>query len=416
MAFPAVAPNARSLPYAIRTRGWALAVIVGACGTGLAAGLFLVLAAVLHPHPPSVGEALLLLVALAVAGLCALRLWRLRDPEVELYPDRLVRQGLLAQVTLYRADIEGVSRTYTTRSGSYFNIMPLPGRGHVISFAGRLRNDPVFAEWLSGAPDPADLARAADRASVLADARYGPTEADRSRRLQWARSIIIGFSVICAGLALWLGFLAPPGPLSLAVALACLSVAFALVAASNGLIIVWRPTMGVRPTVLAAFLPAAALAFRGLLTIHLLTVQPLVICAGVVGIGAALALIQQGASAVSRTQSALALGVFAAVLVYGMGAFLDSLNVDHPDGSFVVQIQDKHESHGRSTSYYLDLDAWGDQPAMAVSVSSALYDSLEAGDHVCIDHYPGDLRLPWFNIGLCKDAPHSPLPPAAPGG
>ena len=405
MSFPATAPNASKLPYVIRTTGWSLGGVIVLCGVGLAAGLLLFVAFLGRGHAVSISGLLIQAGALALAGICALRLWRLKDPEVELYPDRLVRPGLISPVVLYRSDIEGVSRIHTSRSGSYFNVVALPGRGQSVTFNGRLRSDPVFAEWLSGAPDPTLVAKAADRAKVLADDRYGSTEAERARRLQWATGIVIGFSLVCAGLALWLGFMEPPAPLSLVVALACLSIAYALAGASSGLIVMWRPQMGVRPPALAGFLPAAALAFRGLATGHLLTPEPLVIAAAVVGLAVGLLLFQQSPMAARRLQSAIALGVFGALLAYGAGAFADALSVGHPDHSYVVAVQGKHVSRGRSTTYYLDLDAWGDRPAAAVSVSSNLYYAVVEGSSVCIDHYRGDLRLPWFNIGLCKTAP-----------
>ena len=415
MSFPATAPNASKLPYAIRLNGWPLTSTILGYGLGLAFGLFLSVRLLISGHPSSISPLTLGLLGLAVALICGLRLWRLKDPEVELYPDPMVHPGLFTPAVLYRSDIEGVSRTYTTRSGSYFNVVALPGRGQGVTFAGRLRDDPVFAEWLSGAPDPTAIAKATDRAGVLADDRYGSTAAERATRLKWATRIVIGFSVVSAGLSVWLGFFNPPAPLALAATLACLCIAYALVAVSQGLIIVWRPKTGVRPAVVAALLPVAVLAFRGLVTVHLPTPEPLLIAATVVGGGAGLIFFQGNWVSIRRTQSSVALGVFAGLLAYGSGAYMDDLNVSHPDRSFVVTVQGKHESHGRSTSYYLELEAWGDQPAKAVSVSSSLYETVNTGDGVCIDRYPGDLKLPWFNLGLCKATPaKGPLPSSAP--
>ena len=412
MGFPATAPNASSLPYAIKATGWRLSASVAGFGLGLALSLLLALGLARSAHPIAVGPMLGDLGVLGFAALCALGLWRLKDPVVELYPDRLIRRGLFGPVVLYRADIEGVSQIYSTRSGSYFNVVALPGRGQSVTFPARLRSDPAFAEWLAGAPDPAAVDRAADRASVLADDRYGATEADRASQLAWARRIVLGFSAICAGAAVWLGFFGPPKPYPLAVAGGALIAALVMVAASNGLIIVWRPRAGVRPMVPAAILPAAALALRGLLTVHLLTPQPLAIAAVVAGVGAALALSQQSSASGQRLPAALGAGLFAAAFAYGAGAYLDSLSAGRPDDSFFVTVEGKHESHGRSMTYYLDLDAWGDQPAKSVSVSSDLYGAVDAGASVCIDRYPGDLRLPWFDIGLCKTAPQPAAAPA----
>ncbi len=415
MAFPAVAPNASKLPYALRPKGWRLVGSIAGHGLMLAMGLGLTAVLVKGARPASTGQALVALAFLGLGAYGVYRLWRLKDPEVELFPDRLVRPGLFSPTVLYRSDIEGVSRTYTTRSGSYFNVVAAPGRGRTLTFAGSLRNDPIFADWLSGAPDPTVVEKEADRASVLADDSYGATSAERANRLAWATRITVGFSVACAAVALWLGFFYTPPPIALGVVAACLAAAYALVAAFKGLVI-WLPRVGVRPTVMAAPLPAAALAMRGVLTVHLLTVDPLLIAAMVAGVGVAVLLAQRTTTSAPRLQSALAVGAFAALLAYGGGAYLDAVSVGHPDQSYVVEVQDKHESHGRSTSYYLQLASWGDQPAKSVEVSSALYDSVEAGSSVCIDHYRGDLRLPWFDIGPCKGASatsQGPLPSPA---
>lgn len=401
MAFPAVAPNASKLPYAIRLTGWRLAGAVAGNGLMVAVALFLGIGAVGNPRPVSAIMALVYLALLALGVYGALRLWRLKDPEVELFPDRLERPGLLARAVLNRADIEGVSRTITTRSGSYFNVIALPGRGRSVTFAGSLRSDPVFAEWLAGAPDPDVVEKDADRARVLADDRYGATASERSARLAWARRAVIAFSVACAALALWLGFFDAPRPVAVMAAAACIAGGYLLVHLFQGLVI-WWPRTGVRPSTVAAFAPAAAVAVRGLITIHLLRSEPLLIGGAAAGLAAAVILLQLNQGAPRRLQTALGLGVFAGFLAYGAGAYVDALSAARPESSYVVAVQGKHVSRGRSTTYYLDLDAWGDQPAKEVAVPSALYGSVEPGARICIDRFRGDLGLPWFDLGLCK--------------
>ncbi len=400
MAFPAVAPNASSLPYAIRPKGLDLAGLIAINVLGLAAAPFFVATTYRDMPPTSIHGLLPDLGLIALSILCALRLFRLKDPEVELFSDRLVRPGLFGPTVLYRSDISGVGKTYTTRAGSYFSIAAEPGRGQSLTLRGSLRQDPVFADWLSGAPDPVVVAREADRASVVSDYRYGGSEGDRRRRLDWAQRIVIGFSVVCVAIAIGLGFLEVPAPVALGVAAACAVVAYALVAKSDGLI-VWRSRSGVRPTALAGFLPAAALCGRGMLTVHMLDFDALLIAATVAGVGIALLFYQSMDSSGRRLQSSLALGAFGGVLAYGAGAYLDSLSTGHPDRSYVVTVEDKRVSHGRSTTYYLQVPPWGDRPADEVSVSSGLYDQVQVGSNVCIDRYGGDLRLAWFRLGQC---------------
>ena len=403
--FPAVAPNASKLPYDVRLKHWRLAGAVALNLLGLVAASAVAVRTLMAGPPRSAAQTFIDLSILGLAVFCGLRLIRFKDPELRLFADRLVRPGLFSSRELSRSDIAGVSKTFSSRSGSYFNIVPQPGRGDILSLAASLRDDPVFAEWLSGAPDPAGVAKAADRASVLADYRYGANERERAARLVLANRAVIGLSVACAAAAAWIGFFNPPALVSLGLAAACIIAAYALVTAFHGLV-VWLPSGGVRPSPLAALIPAGALSLRGIFTIHLLATDPLMIAAGVVGTGAALASYQWRNASISRLHVHLVVGGFAAVLAYGAGAYLDALSTKSPVGSYVVAVQDKSVSRGRSTSYYLDLAPWGDQPARSVRVSSALYDQVDVGSNVCIDRYRGDLRVPWFNVGLClKPAP-----------
>jgi tetratricopeptide (TPR) repeat protein len=172
---------------------------------------------------------------------------------------------------------------------------------------------------------------------------------------------------------------------------------------SNGLIVWWRPA-GARPAVAVTLLPAAALSIRALTTIHLLHFAPLLIAGIAVGGVGAILCFQRDGLAASRLQSSLVAGAFAGLVASGAAALLNTLGDTAPGRSFTVTVEDKHESRGRSTSYYLDLAPWADQPARSVSVPFRLYEAVEVGANVCIDRYPGGLGLAWFDIGLCRTA------------
>jgi hypothetical protein len=98
---------------------------------------------------------------------------------------------------------------------------------------------------------------------------------------------------------------------------------------------------------------------------------------------------------------------------YGYGATATvNIQFDPSAGTILpVPVLDKHEVTGRSTSYYLDLPAWGPmtQPN-SVEVSGSTYRTLNAGDTVCIAMHPGLLKLAWFSADVCA----TPTPPAAP--
>ena len=64
---------------------------------------------------------------------------------------------------------------------------------------------------------------------------------------------------------------------------------------------------------------------------------------------------------------------------------------------FPTLVQDKHVSHGRSTSYYLSLGPFAGRHGEDVSVGSERYDRTEVGGLVCVATHPGAASgVTWF--------------------
>ena len=74
--------------------------------------------------------------------------------------------------------------------------------------------------------------------------------------------------------------------------------------------------------------------------------------------------------------------------------------------SYATTVQDKHESHSRSTSYYLDLAPWGPIKRLnRVSVSRTTYEGAFIGDLVCLELRPGVLHVEWYQVVACTKQP-----------
>ncbi len=402
-AFPPTAPNASALPYAIRRTGLNLWGHVLFSVGFLAFAVFATFALVTGAQTLAARATMSAIVLVSLlAG--ALRIWRLKDPEVVLYADRLVRPGLFSAVALNRADIEGVSRTFKTRNGNLFTIVARPERGPNLSFNDWLRQDPVFAAWLAGPTAPTDPERKADMARVLADSRYGATRTQRSRRLKLARRVTLVFGIACAVVAAAVGLLDLPRPLALAAIAACLVIAAILVGVSRGLI-VWRHGPWARPSTMAAFFPVVAVALHAWATIHLLDRDALANGSIAVGLTVFLVVSQlRFASSEPRLGYAIWMGAVSGLIAFGDGMFLNAVSTGHPEHAYAVRVWDKNVSHGRSVYYDLYLDAWGPMRAGAFSVPKRMFDAVHVGSKVCIDQYRGDLRSPWYDVRLCKPA------------
>jgi tetratricopeptide (TPR) repeat protein len=111
--------------------------------------------------------------------------------------------------------------------------------------------------------------------------------------------------------------------------------------------------------------------------------------------------LQQTGAGRTNPKLALTIAIFTGLLAYGGGAVLDTAIDRAPGRSYTVAVEDKRESSGRSTSYYLDLTPWGDRPAQEVRVPSRLYRQVGPGATVCVERHPGGLGAPWFEVDGC---------------
>jgi TonB family protein len=331
-----------------------------------------------------------------------LQFWRLTKAQVVLFPDRLEKPGILRPSILHRDNIRGVGKTVYTRSGSYFEVASKSAAEPSVRLDAALRDDPVIAAWLSGAPDPKAEALKAARAEILADARYGASETERLRRLEWAKRWTTAFNIACLMLAAWVGFMAPLSASTLLAVVAPLIVAAALAQMSAGLV-VWYGRPG-RPRIIGALAPAAALAAHAGLAVHILRPDALVWVAALLGLGAAASRYAVPALGASRLGDAIATGVAAGLAVYGLGVALNVCLDGTAPRTFVSTVIGERISHGRSTAYYLELAPWSDQPTRDVTVSAGFYDSAPVGSRVCLVRRGGALGLGWFDVTHCAAA------------
>lgn len=91
---------------------------------------------------------------------------------------------------------------------------------------------------------------------------------------------------------------------------------------------------------------------------------------------------------------------------FGLAIAADSL-LDHSKAStYIVPVTGKHSSHGRSTTYYLNLAPWGpvDHPNN-ISVAATMYRETSIGDQICLGLHPGQLHAPWYQLVDCPDQP-----------
>ncbi|KTG17860.1 MULTISPECIES: hypothetical protein [unclassified Guyparkeria] len=65
----------------------------------------------------------------------------------------------------------------------------------------------------------------------------------------------------------------------------------------------------------------------------------------------------------------------------------------------VVQVLEKHSTHGRHSSFFLNLEPWGDlQDVTTLRVGIFLYGKVRSGYPVVIEEHPGALGIRWVRI------------------
>jgi hypothetical protein len=98
--------------------------------------------------------------------------------------------------------------------------------------------------------------------------------------------------------------------------------------------------------------------------------------------------------------AALLMGLF--VCAYGLE--LNALADSTVPSVYATQVLGKRVSHGKSSTYYLRVTAWGPISEDAdVSVSAGRYQATRIGDRVCVFLGSGAFRIPWFQIRDCPD-------------
>lgn len=91
--------------------------------------------------------------------------------------------------------------------------------------------------------------------------------------------------------------------------------------------------------------------------------------------------------------------------LYGFGVTQQAnTQLDNSTGRrYSSQVLRKTISSGRSTTYYLYLSPWEQQPnGTKVSVSGALYRSLNVDDPACITAHEGTLHIGWYTVESCN--------------
>jgi len=316
---------------------------------------------------------------------------------------RIEVRGVFTDRTADRSEIEGF-RTIRSRNSSHIKLFLNDGRGG-ITIPQNFSTDDDFRAWFAQITDLDERDKQSILDEIAREQTLGSTADKRLAALSSAKIWGVSASVATIAAAAMLYWSASPGKLAAAAALALipLSLLF-LVQRSPLLYTIFKQKKDPRFDLSFAFLASGfGLVLSGIGKSYV-SYQPLLWIAVPVAIVvfAALFLISRNGFAVPGSL----VGFLLVAGLYGFGVTTTTNIV--PDQStpvpYRVQVLGKHISHGKSNTYYLDLEPWGPIDHLnSLSVPSHLYRDTAVGSQICVALHSGMLNAPWYQRVDCDD-------------
>ncbi|MGI4862926.1 MAG: hypothetical protein ACRYFZ_03330 [Janthinobacterium lividum] len=263
--------------------------------------------------------------------------------------------------------------------------------------------------WLASHYPDLDQVEAEDtRATLLADEQLGSTPEERANRLRLAKRVSWALNTLGSVVAAWL-FIRPQ-PYSYAIAagiIAPLLAAGALFAFPRLMRLEAGKNSPHASISLAVLLPSFGLLIRALVDsepIFYASAWPVV-----GGVAAAFGLLLAAGSQHSLLEHGTLrrgsgnewLLLLMCAVAYGYGAALTANTAfdEKAPTLYQVQVLNKHMTHGKTTTYYLQITPWGPHATSEdVTVSSDYYEHMMPGDSATVATRPGRLGIAWFEM------------------
>jgi hypothetical protein len=393
--YPDLNPTLTRCEYRIKPWKKALSLLLGVPLT--VAGLFVAATSRFGQDKITAGISCLFFLAAGVYLLA----WAFRSRLV-LDGTRIEVRTAFGERTADLHEIEGF-RTISTRYGSIKRLQLKNGAG-AISVSNDFETYGDFRAWINKLPDLDGI----DRTSLLDEIKsredLGATPEERLGALRTARTIAIFALVVVVTLALVLSFADPVLQLPAGTVLAFSPVAvLVLMRRSPLLYTIFKRKAD----------PRADLAFVLIVTsfgfllasrdVHLVSVRNLLpIMALLAALFLAPIFLPKRSDNAMLMSRVIGLVFFAGLYGYALTLASDSLLDGSYPAPYRASVIQKHEYHGRSTSYMLYLAPWGPfAERNRLSVTSHFYHRTEIGDQVCLDLYPGSLHAQWFRQVDC---------------
>jgi hypothetical protein len=312
---------------------------------------------------------------------------------------------------LTRPEIEGRGHFSYGQGMSAWVLVPKPGFGGRIKLSTLLKTDKAYLSWIHSLPDlDLEKKRAADRERTQAVASIKEQGFSELTLRRMASGLTVAVYVIGFGSFL----LGDPDHVLIWLLLALPWVGILLVAKFAPFYRFGGPRNSPLPDLSLVLIgPGLFLALGALRSIAPIGWKgPLLISV----LGSAMLV---GVAFRCDPWLKKHLGVTALVLIlccgygYGAGMEVNALLDRSTPQKYRVIVTGKHVSHGKSTSYHLNLAPWGPEVSgQDLTVSYSQYAVVKRGDAVCMLLRSGALSVAWSELGHCDGAVSGFEPPS----
>ena len=378
-----------------RMRGWqrGLYIVIGLAFCGLAVLIGYVAAQSPQGGPP-------LVIAIFPLAICAYFLAVALRARVIIDRDHIEVRGAWREQSAELSDIEGY-RTFKTRNGSFWRLQLKQGRGFVTVQKWFDCDD--LCAWRQQLTDLDEQDRNALLDEIKQAQDLGATPEERLNALKQASHLNIALSAVAIAAAVV--FFAYQGPVRLAAAIILALVPLMVLYLMHKeplLYAVGKPRRDPRTDMTVAILASGLGLMFGGIVINFVTYKPIFMSGALIAAAYVFAFFAYTQKAPRMLSFLTIVLIYGCMYGYGLVTVADTL-LDHaPAVTFATSVVGEHEVHGKSTTYYLDLAAWGPfESSNKLSVRHSEYLQAQIGEAVCLALHPGFLHAPWYTRVEC---------------
>jgi hypothetical protein len=311
-------------------------------------------------------------------------------------------RGAFREQTAELSDVEGY-RTVSSRNGSFWRLQLKQDRG-TITIQKWFDCDELRA-WFQQIPNLDEHDRNALLEEIKHSQDLGATPDERLNALKQALYLNIALSAVAIAAAL--GFFLSQGAMRLfAAVVLALTPAMVLYLLNRDplLYAVGKRKRDPRTDLSIAVLASGFGLMMGGVLVQFISHTPLLEWGALVTAAYIFAFSTFTQKGPRVPALLLIMLIYGCMYGYGVVAVADTL-LDHaPATAYATSVIGEHEVHGKSTSYYLDLAAWGPfDGTNKLSVSHKEYMKAQVGDAVCLSLHPGYLHAPWYTRVDCGE-------------